>query len=182
MQLKTLRSSQRFAGANCRRHSHWRPHYAPASTAKLTRCAADTARRQGHSERTITALANWVTIFLRFHRPCHPRALQLCDVAQFLEQVGKTARDPVIAIEEARIALEFLYHDVLCRDLGELPRPQPPRLLDQVRQVLRVRHYALTTEHCYERWSEKYDVPFFIPVFHSSATGCGNPTLRLALL
>ncbi len=39
-------------------------------------------------------------------------------------------------------ALEFRYQDVLHIHLGELPLPRPPRLLDQVRQVLRVRHSA----------------------------------------
>jgi hypothetical protein len=66
-----------------------------------------TARRQGHSERTISAFVAWVTIFVRFHRQHHPRELQLADVGRFLEQVGKTARDPLTAMEEARLALEF---------------------------------------------------------------------------
>jgi hypothetical protein len=47
---------------------------------------------------------------------------------------------------EAGGPLEFLYLGVLGLDRGELPRPRPPRLLDQVRQVLRVRNYALTTD------------------------------------
>src|SRR5207245_431755 len=72
-----------------------------------------TARRQGHSERTIAAFVNWVTIFVRFHGRRHPREMQLDDVARFLEELGKTAHAPLIAMEEARIALAFLYHDVL---------------------------------------------------------------------
>lgn len=32
----------------------------------------------------------------------------------------------------------------------------PPRLLDQVRQVLRVRHYALRTEGCYVQWITRF--------------------------
>jgi Phage integrase, N-terminal SAM-like domain len=120
-----------------------------ATTPRLLDVLRDTARRQGHDDRTIIAFVNWVTLFVRYHGRRHPRELQVAEVSQFLEQVGNTARDPLIAIEEARIALEFLYRDVLCRDLGDLPRPKPPRLLDQVRQVLRVRHYALATEACY---------------------------------
>jgi hypothetical protein len=99
------------------------PHASPAPKPGLLDVVRQTARRQGHSEQTITAFVSWVTIFVRFHARRHPRELQLEDVAQFLEQLGKTARDPLVAIEEARIALEFLYDDVLCRDLGELPRP-----------------------------------------------------------
>jgi hypothetical protein len=118
----------------------------------------ETARRQGHSERTIAAFAAWVTLFVRFHGRRHPRGLQVGDIGRFLEQVGKTARDPLIAMEEARLALEFLYSDVLCQSIGELPRPQPPRLLDQVRQVLRVRHYAVATEGCYVDWIKRFIV------------------------
>jgi hypothetical protein len=36
--------------------------------------------------------------------------------------------------------------------LGELPLPRPPQLLDQARQLLRVRRYALRTEDCYVQW------------------------------
>jgi site-specific recombinase XerD len=45
---------------------------------------------------------------------------------------------------------------VLHLDLGELPLPRPPRLLDQVRQVLRVRHYALSTEDSYVAWIVRF--------------------------
>jgi hypothetical protein len=86
----------------------------------------------------------------------HPRDLDARDIARFLEQVGREAREPLIAIEEARGALVFLYGEILGQDRGELPRPRPPRLLDQVRQVLRVRHYAPTTEESYIGWIKRY--------------------------
>jgi hypothetical protein len=70
---------------------------------RLQDVVRQTARRQGHSERNIAAFVNWVTIFVRFHGRRHPREMQLDDVAKFLEELGKTARDPLIAIEEARI-------------------------------------------------------------------------------
>jgi hypothetical protein len=60
------------------------------------------------------------------------------------------------AAQAARTALDFLYREVLRLDLGELPCPRPPRLLDQVRQVLRVRHYALRTEECYVQWIKRF--------------------------
>ena len=107
------------------------------------------ARRHGHAPQAIGSLVYWVSGFVRFHGLRHPRELQLADVARFLEQVAREAQEPLTAIEAARTALEFLYQEVLHRDLGELPRAKPPRLLDQVRQVLRVRHYALATEACY---------------------------------
>jgi integron integrase len=36
------------------------------------------------------------------------------------------------------------------------PSPQPPRLLDQVRQVARVKHLALSTEDCYTQWVKRF--------------------------
>ena len=104
------------------------------------------ARRIGHSEQTITRYEQWVTRLVRYHSGRHPRALQAADIGRFLEHVGRSAPQPLVAIEEARTAVEFLYQSVLGLDRGELPRPRPPRLLDQVRQVLRVRNYALTTD------------------------------------
>lgn len=38
--------------------------------------------------------------------------------------------------------------------MGELPRPL--RLLDQVKQVMRVKHYALRTEECYTQWIKRF--------------------------
>jgi hypothetical protein len=40
----------------------------------------------------------------------------------------------------------LLYDEVLRIPLGELPQPRPPRLLDQLRLVLRVRHYSRRTD------------------------------------
>src|SRR5437899_3120570 len=83
------------------------------------------ARDQGHAEPTIVSFVHWVTSFVQFHGRRHPRELHVPDVARFLEHVGRTAREALIAIEAARTALEFLYQDVLKLDLGELPRPRP---------------------------------------------------------
>src|SRR5438105_3148290 len=98
------------------------------------------ARRFGHPEPTVEAFAAWVVRFIFFHHLRHPRDLGLAEVGAFLHEVARTAADPVPAIDAARAGLEFLYREVLARPLGELPRPRPPRLLDQVRQVLRVGH------------------------------------------
>lgn len=114
------------------------------------------ARCIGHSEHTTTRYEQWVTSLVRHHSGRHPRALQAPDISRFLEHVGRSAREPLVAIEEARTAIEFLYQGVLGLDRGELPWPRPPRLLDQVRQVLRVRHYALTTEECYVEWITRF--------------------------
>jgi hypothetical protein len=35
-------------------------------------------------------------------------------------------------------------------------QPQPPRLLDQVRNKIRLKHYSLRTEHSYVDWIKRY--------------------------
>jgi integron integrase len=70
--------------------------------------------------------------------------------------VVRTEKSPLPALEMARSALELLYGTVLAMDLGELPRPRPPRLLDQISQVLRVRHYSPRTESCYLHWAKHF--------------------------
>lgn len=36
------------------------------------------------------------------------------------------------------------------------PTPAPPRLLDQLRSAIRLRHYSLRTEQCYVQWARRY--------------------------
>jgi integrase len=110
------------------------------------------ARDRGHAEWTVANDVQWVRRLVRFHGKRHPRDLRLPEVAQFLESVAQTEKNPVRAIAASREALHFLDHEVLCLDLAELPWPRPPRLLDQVRQVLRVRHDARRTEDCDLGW------------------------------
>jgi hypothetical protein len=114
------------------------------------------ARHLGHAERTVAAYGEWVMSLVRFHSWRHPRQLQAGDVGRFLEHVAQSSRNPLAANEEARSAAEFLYQRVIGTDIGEIPRPRPPRLLDQVRQVLRVRHYAIKTEQCYIEWIRRF--------------------------
>ena len=64
-----------------------------------------------------------------FHEKRHPRELSLAAVTRFLEHVVRTEKQPLPALELARSAIELLYGTVLGIDLGELPRPRPPRLL-----------------------------------------------------
>src|ERR1043165_4099030 len=54
------------------------------------------------------------------------------------------------------MGLDFLYRAVLHIDVGELPSPKAVKLLDQVRQVLRVKHYSPRTENCYVQWIRRY--------------------------
>jgi integron integrase len=97
-------------------------------------------------------LVGWARQYILFHGKRHPGQLGRREVTAFLEHVVRTEQEPLPALEAARSALEVLYRHVLGMDLGELPRPQPPRLLDRMRQVLRVRHYSPRTEDCYLHW------------------------------
>jgi integron integrase len=114
------------------------------------------ARAAGFSEPTLAAFVAWVWRYIHFHDKRHPRDLGLPAIRGFLEHVVTTESDPLAGLDTARRALEFLYGSVLHRPPGELPLPRPPRLLDQARQLLRVRRYALRTEECYVQWITRY--------------------------
>jgi integron integrase len=117
---------------------------------------AQAARERGASEPTIDALVFWVRAFVLYHGKKHPAELGLAAVQQFLEHVVRTRKQPLAVLEMARSALELLYGPVLGIAMGELPRPQPPRLLDQLSQMLRVRHYSPRTEDCYLHWAKHF--------------------------
>jgi integrase len=76
--------------------------------------------------------------------------------ADFLEHVAQSEQDPLRCLDQAHEALTFLYKDLLRLNLGELPMPQPPRLLDRVRHAIRVRHHSPRTEECYVQWTERF--------------------------
>ena len=59
-------------------------------------------------------------------------------------------------LEEAHTALSFLYHNVLGLAVGDLPCPEPPRLLDRLRRACRVRQFSPRTENCYAGWAERF--------------------------
>ena len=114
------------------------------------------ARERGHAAPTVAAFADWSRRFILFHGKRHPRDMGLPEVGRFLDSVAHTEKDAVPAIAASRGALDFLYREVLHLDLGELPWPRPPRLLDQMHQVLRMRHYAQSTEDCYLQWATRF--------------------------
>jgi integron integrase len=110
----------------------------------------------GHPAATQQAFVKWTVRLVLFHGKRHPRDLNRADLGSFLDNVVRTEKDPLAALAEARRALDFLYRDVLCLAMDEMPLPRPPRLLDQVRQVLRVQHYAPRTEKCYVEWIKRF--------------------------
>src|SRR5258708_4156419 len=114
------------------------------------------ARARGDSQPTIDTLVSWARAFILFHNKRHPSELGLPAASHFLEHVVKTTPEPLPALAQARSALTLLYGGVLGIDLGELPQPRPPRVLDQLRLVLRVRHYSRGTEECYVQWARRF--------------------------
>jgi integron integrase len=100
--------------------------------------------------------ADWSRRLILFHNKRRPRDLSPGDVGRFLEHVAQTEQDALGCLEEAHTALTFLYRDVLALDVGELPFPEPPRLLDRLRHACRVRQFSPRTENCYAKWATRY--------------------------
>jgi Phage integrase, N-terminal SAM-like domain len=135
------------------------PPPTPAPTArqpKLLDQFRDQALQHGHTEESAKQSADWCRRFILFHGTRHPNELGLAEIGRFLQHVAATEKDALRALAAGRAALEFLYAKVLHRHLGELPLPRPPRLLDQVKQVMRVKHYAVRTEECYVQWIKRF--------------------------
>ena len=128
----------------------------PPQPPRLLDQLCQAARQRGYPEPTVAAFADWSRRYILFHGKRHPRDLGLPEVVRFLEALAQTEKDPLRTLPARRAALDFLDREVLHLDLGELPLPRPPLLLDQVRQVLRVRHYARSTEECYVPWSTRF--------------------------
>jgi hypothetical protein len=100
--------------------------------------------------------AEWTRRYIVFHGKRHPRDLAASDVGRFFEHLAQSEKDPLRSLELAHEALTFLYKDLLRLNLGELPMPEPPKLLDRVRHAIRVRHYLPRTEDCYVEWAERF--------------------------
>jgi integron integrase len=112
----------------------------------------------------------WVRCYIVHHQLRHPNELGVSEVAAFLEHLAGPGRATLFEIAEAGLALRFLYDMFLEKPLPEWPWPQgvpevqvpavppgtPPKLLEQMRQLLRVRRYARRTEDCYVDWARRY--------------------------
>lgn len=132
------------------------PDVTPRDGPPLMQRFRHAAHEAGHSAPTVDALAGWVRTFILFHDKRHPDMLDRGHVAHYLDHVVRTEPAPLPALEMAHLALTLLYRTVLGIDLGELPQPRPPRLLDQVAQVLRLRHYSAQTEKSHIQWARRF--------------------------
>src|SRR5438132_13901048 len=117
----------------------------PAPEPRLLDRLREAAQHEGHLPPAIERYADWCRRYILFHRKRHPQDLGAAEVGRFLAHVARTEAHPVDQLEQAHAALFFPYQRVLHRDLGEVPLPQPPRLLDRLRQALWVRHYSRRT-------------------------------------
>jgi hypothetical protein len=96
---------------------------------KLLDLFHEAALRAGHQEQAARTMAAWCRRYILFHGKRHPCELGTAEVGRFLTHVAATEKDALAALETARDSLAFLYREVLHAELGELPRPRPPRLL-----------------------------------------------------
>jgi integron integrase len=123
---------------------------------RLLQLVVQTAHQHGHPPVAATEMAEWCRQFVLFHGRRHPKDLGLPEVGRFLQHIAATHKDALKAIAAARAGLDFLYREVLHIPLHELPWARPPKLLDQLRQVTRVRHYSRRTEECYVQWAMRF--------------------------
>ena len=103
---------------------------------------------RGHSPESVTNHVLWVTRFIRFHRMRHPSTLGETEIGTFLSRQVGDGTIPLHVLDRAREAVLFLYREVLHRDLGTIPmnwvNPNRPRLLDEIRGVMRFRPRTAT--------------------------------------
>jgi hypothetical protein len=132
------------------------PPPAPPQPPRLLDLVRQVARSRFGQDGPGERHAQWVRRFILVHDKRHPRDLSAGDVGRFLEHVAQTEKDPLNCLEQAHAALTFLYHDVLGLAIGELPFPEPPRLLDRLRRACRVRQFSPRTEDCYAMWAERF--------------------------
>jgi hypothetical protein len=96
---------------------------------------------------------SWTRRFILFFNKRHPQNMGVKEVNEFFAHMASAGTVSAGGKTEAWQALVTLYRDVLGLDLGPV---KPPRLLDQMREVLRVQHYALRTEECYVQWVRRF--------------------------
>jgi integron integrase len=132
----------------------------------------------GLAEAVARQYVGWMRDYVLFHGKRHPREMGVPEVRAFLAD-GRFSGPAAGQRVEATAAIRFLYEVVLQRrwPRGVLDAPgegsgagtgdQPPavylngrqpgvKLLDRVRNALRVGQYALETEKTYVAWIKKY--------------------------
>jgi integron integrase len=130
-----------------------------AQTPKLLDRLRAALRQRHYPAQAEEAHVAWIKRFICFHDKRHPDTLTAADVMAFLASLATDAERL-----EARSAILFLYRHVLNRPLDR-PDPLQPAarradpiaiLLEQAREALRVKHYALRTEEAYLDWIRRF--------------------------
>ena len=118
---------------------------------------------------------------IEFHNVRHPGEMGLPEAAAFLDYLAGPGEATLFQMAEANQALRLLYEAVLKKPLTKLAPaaglPEglsgaAPKLLEQMRHVLRVRHYARRTEDCYVDWTRRFIV--FHNKRHPAAMGAAE--------
>ena len=131
----------------------------------------------------ISSYVSWIEQFVGFHQLRHPRELGAGEVSRFLSSLAVSQQQPLARVAQAQQALVFRYEQVLGLTLEPIhvaragrkrnaahraeaaspvaspaatAAPGERRLLDQMRDVLRLLHYARRTEDCYVDWSRRF--------------------------
>jgi hypothetical protein len=112
-------------------------------------------RDQKYLAGVIEGYVEWVRRFILFHQKQHPREMKAEAYRAFLDHVGSCGSFAWAEQQEARAALVFVYRELNATPGGTAGQ-EPPPLLEQVRSVLRVGHYALRTEECYLQWIKRF--------------------------
>jgi integron integrase len=139
----------------------------PPQQPKLLEQVRAALRAGNYAPKTTERYVDWCRQLILFHGKRHPRELGPTEVQAYLDHLGLDKHLAVSWQREAAEAVAFLYRDVLhlergAPQVGRLraeagPTPaQGKKLLDQLRDALRLRHYSLRTEECYVRWSARY--------------------------
>src|SRR5262245_38226630 len=110
---------------------------------------------RGHNPAIVSAFVLWAASFIRFHGLRHPETMGEAEVGAYLTQLALDTDESLPRQAQARQALLFLYREFLHRDLGPIPvtwsrarsageagLPARPPLLEQMRHILRLGHYA----------------------------------------
>lgn len=165
---------------------------AAAKEPKLLDRLADALHQKKYLPTLVHDYVDWVRRFIHFHHKQHPIGMGLSEVQAYLECLAEDGGATSFQRTEAERALQFLYAVVLEKPLKEAPSPQAPlpggegreeeapKLLDQMREILRARHYSRRTEDCYVDWTKRYIL--FNQKRHPLAMGAAEVTRFLTHL
>jgi len=136
--------------------------------------ALDALRNAGFDAANAGGYVSWMRQYILFHDKRHPQDMGMPEVDAFLASGTFAGPDGRFHRAEARRALQFLYEEVLHRRWPRRAENAPAqrrrakkavylngqqkdvKLLDRMRNAMRVGQYALDTEKAYVDWARRY--------------------------